>query len=118
MVGHATVCSASASSGWPAGATAPTGSVSFTEASGVIRFSPFPGRERSNVLETAWNDTVARVRAAHAASLLQPAPRRFVFARAQASATTARTIAMRVTPNARAVDLVCHHRYRVTLRLW
>ena len=51
-------------------------------------------------------------------SLLQPAPRRFAFARAHTTAHHASTLHVRVTPNARGRRLVHHHTYRVTLRLW
>jgi hypothetical protein len=50
--------------------------------------------------------------------LLQPAKRRFVFARAHAIAKHKGTLRIIVTPNARARHLVAHPRYRVTLRLW
>jgi hypothetical protein len=72
-----------------------------------------PSAGRLDVLETAWNDNLA-----HAAILLQPAPRRFVFARAHKSALRAETLHFRITPNARGKRLVHHHTYRVTLRLW
>ena len=66
-----------------------------------------------DVLETAWNNNVA-----HAAILLQPAARRFVFTRAHKRARRAETLHFRVRPNARGRLLVRHHRYGVTLRLW
>ena len=72
-----------------------------------------PGRGRIDVLGTAWNDNLAQ-----AAVLLQPAPHRFVFARAHRSARRAGSLALRVIPNARATRLVHHHTYRVTLGLW
>lgn len=65
------------------------------------------------MLETAWNDNLAR-----SAVLLQPAPRRFVFARKPRTAHHASTLHVRVSPNARGRRLVHHHTYRVTLRLW
>ncbi|HXO10427.1 MAG TPA: PKD domain-containing protein, partial [Solirubrobacteraceae bacterium] len=81
---------------------------------GIITFRvKVPGRGRIDVLETAWNDNLAR-----AAVLLQPAPRRFVFARNHRAARHASTLHVRVTPNARGRRLVHHHTYRVTLRLW
>jgi 6-phosphogluconolactonase (cycloisomerase 2 family) len=66
-----------------------------------------------DVLVTAWNDNFAG-----AAWLLNPAPGRFVFARAHATAEHAGTLKIVVTPNAHGRRLVAHHRYRVTLRLW
>jgi YVTN family beta-propeller protein len=85
-----------------------------THRNGIITFRvKVPGAGRLDVLETAWNDNLA-----HAAVLLQPAPRRFVFARAHRAAHQAGTLHVRVTPNARGKRLVHHHTYRVTLRLW
>lgn len=72
-----------------------------------------PGPGTVNILVTAWNDNLA-----HAARLLQPAPGRFVFARAQDTALRAMTLRIPVYPNARGRRLVANHRYRVTLRLW
>jgi hypothetical protein len=72
-----------------------------------------PGPGRVDVLVTAWKDNFATT-----ARRLQPAPGRFVFARAHATATHARTLRIIVRPNARGRLLVAHHRYRVTLRLW
>jgi hypothetical protein len=66
-----------------------------------------------DVLATAWNDNPAR-----ASVHLRPAPRRFVYARAHATARRAITLHLEVTPNARGRRLVRHHSYRVTLRLW
>ena len=81
---------------------------------GIIEFDvTVPHAGQLDVLETAWNDNLA-----HAASVLQPAPRRFVFARAHKSARRAETLHFRVRPNARGRLLVRHHRYDVTLRLW
>jgi hypothetical protein len=72
-----------------------------------------PGPGRVNILVTAWNDNLA-----HTLRLLNPAPGRFVFARARATANQARTLRIPVYPNANGRRLVKHHRYRVTLRLW
>jgi hypothetical protein len=71
-----------------------------------------PGPGRVDVLVTAWNDNVAHI------SLLQPAAGRFVFARAHATSSTAKTVKIVVRPNAKGRRLVSHHRYQVTLRLW
>ena len=72
-----------------------------------------PGPGAIDVLETAWNDNLAR-----AAVLLAPAPRRFVVARQHKTARGATTLHLRVIPNKRGKRLVRHHSYRVTLRLW
>ena len=72
---------------------------------------PYAGR--LDVLETAWNNNLA-----HGAIVLQPAPRRFVIARAHKSAGRAGTLHFTVSPNARGKLLVRRHRYGVTLRLW
>lgn len=72
-----------------------------------------PGPGTIDVLETAWDDNVATV-----ASLLQPAARRFAYARAHTSAPGPTTLQIHVTPNSRGQLLVRAHRYRVTLRLW
>ena len=71
-----------------------------------------PGSGAIDVLETAWKDNSARI-----AVLLQPAPRRFVYARGKTAARAA-TLRFRIKPNRRGRKLVRHHRYRVTLRLW
>jgi WD40 repeat protein len=85
-----------------------------TRRNGSITFTvKIPGPGAIDVLETAWNDNLAR-----AAVLLQPAPGRFVFARAHRAAHQAGTLHVRVIPNARGKRLVHHHAYRVTLRLW
>ena len=85
-----------------------------THRDGIITFRvKVPGPGKIDVLETAWNDNLAR-----AAVLLQPAPRRFVFARAHTTAHHASTLRVRVSANARGKRLVHHHTYRVTLRLW
>ena len=81
---------------------------------GTIRLGvsvPAPGR--IDILETAWNDNLAR-----AAALLQPAPRRFVFARTHTSTSGTGTITLTAVPGRRGRELVRDHRYRVTLRLW
>jgi hypothetical protein len=72
-----------------------------------------PGPGTVNILETAWVDNVART-----AALLQPAPGRFVFARAHALAKHAGVLRILVKPTDRGHQLLAHHTYRVTLRLW
>jgi hypothetical protein len=81
---------------------------------GTVRFSvTVPGPGRIDVLETAWNTNLASV-----AVRLQPARRRFVFTRAQRTASRAGTLRVTAPPDARGRLLVTHHAYRVTLRLW
>jgi hypothetical protein len=72
-----------------------------------------PGPGRIDVLVTAWNNNLATT-----ARLLNPAPHRFVYARAHGSANQARTLKITVRPNARGRRLVAHHTYPVTLRVW
>ena len=85
-----------------------------TFADGTVRFRiavPEPGS--IEVLETAWNSNLA-----HAASLLLPAAKRFVFAHENLQAGRAGTIFIEISPGSRGRQLVAHHRYRVVLRLW
>lgn len=83
-------------------------------ADGVVDFSiKLPGPGRVDLLETAWNDNLARP-----AITLQPAPRRFVFARARMATKRAGTVRVKIKPGPKGALLVTHHRYRVTLRLW
>jgi hypothetical protein len=83
-----------------------------------------PGPGRVDVLVTAWRDDVvtearySTAAVARPAVLLQPTPARFVFARAYATAQHATTLQILVQPNQRGAQLVAHHRYPVTLRLW
>jgi 6-phosphogluconolactonase (cycloisomerase 2 family) len=72
-----------------------------------------PGPGRVDVLITAWNNNLA-----HATRLLNPAPGRFVFARAKATATGTAGLRIPVYPNGKGRSLVQHHTYRITLRLW
>jgi Divergent InlB B-repeat domain len=72
-----------------------------------------PGPGRVDVLATAWNDNLASI-----AKLLQPAPHRFVFARAHTSARRSTTLHVTLRPNAHGRRLVLDHTYPVTLRLW
>lgn len=81
---------------------------------GTIRYVVHvPGSGTVSVLETAWDDNLAR-----AASLLSPAPHRFVVARAQAVSGGAGVVRLLAQPNARGRRLIAHHKYRVTLRAW
>lgn len=84
----------------------------FTDGTVRLRIA-VPGPGSIDVLETAWNDNLA-----HAASLLLPAAKRFVFAHENLQAGRAGTITIKVPPNTRGRQLVVHHRYRVVLRLW
>ena len=64
------------------------------------------------MLETAWLSNRA-----HAATLLDPAPRRFVYAK-HLKIPAARTSTVIVNPNKQGRKLIAHHRYAVTIRLW
>ena len=84
-----------------------------THTDGMVSLSmKVPDRGSVDVLETAWNDNLARV------AILQPAPHRFVFARAHMHAASAGELRVLVKPNAHGRLLVHHHTYRVTIRLW
>jgi PKD domain len=72
-----------------------------------------PGPGMVNILIPAWKDKMA-----HTSRLLNPAPGRFVFARAHKTATGRGTLVILVKPNPRGRRLVKHHTYRITLRLW
>jgi uncharacterized repeat protein (TIGR01451 family) len=72
-----------------------------------------PGPGRVDILVTAWEDNLA-----HTIRLLNPAPGRFVFARAGATADQAMTLRIPVYPNVKGRRLVNHHTYQITLRLW
>jgi Bacterial Ig-like domain (group 3)/Glycine rich protein len=85
-----------------------------TARNGVLRFRlTLPGPGTADVLETAWRDNFART-----ATLLQPAVRRFVFARRHLTVSRARALVVSVAPNGRGRRLIAHHRYRVVIRLW
>ena len=85
-----------------------------TARNGVIRFRlTLPGPGTADVLETDWLDNFART-----AMLLQPAARRFVFARKHLTVSQAGAIVVSVPPNGRGRRVVAHHRYRVVIRLW
>ncbi|MBV9810545.1 MAG: Ig-like domain repeat protein [Solirubrobacterales bacterium] len=85
-----------------------------TRPNGTVRFTLIlPGPGIADVLETAWLDNFAV-----AASVLQPAPGRFVFARKRLSVSRARRIVVTVHPNRRGKLLVTRHRYAVVIRLW
>ena len=83
----------------------PDGTVTFTVT--------FPGAGIADVLETAWRDNFARV-----ATVLAPAPGRFVFARHHLVVSRAGAIRVIVRPNRRGMKLIAHHSYQVVLRLW
>jgi hypothetical protein len=71
-----------------------------------------PGPGAIDVFESAWNNNVAI-----AASLIRPAPHRFVFARKHLTARRSGTIHVTALPNSRGHDLVHNHRF-VWIRLW
>jgi hypothetical protein len=66
-----------------------------------------------NILITAWQDNLA-----HSARELNPAVGRFVFARAHKLAKQPGILVILVPPNPHGRQLIAHHRYRITLRLW
>jgi hypothetical protein len=72
-----------------------------------------PGPGTMNILTTAWKNNLAQT-----TRLLQPTPGRFVFARAHKTASGPGTLRILIKPNARGRELVAHHTYRITLRLW
>jgi hypothetical protein len=72
-----------------------------------------PAEGTLDAMETAWDDNLA-----HAANLLQPAPRRFVIARKHLTVSRAAKIQLLVTLNPPGKKLLRHHRYRVVFRLW
>ena len=85
-----------------------------TTTSGRVSFRVrLPGPGTADVLETAWLSNFAR-----AARLLQPAPRRFVFARKHLQISRAGVTNVTVLPNMRGRTLVAHHRYPILIRLW
>ena len=85
-----------------------------TRSTGLVSFKVvFPGPGSADVMETAWLGNFAQT-----ATLLQPAPRRFVFARKHLKVGGARTMKVTVKPNKRGRKLIAHHRYAVVIRLW
>jgi hypothetical protein len=81
---------------------------------GTITFkvkTPDPGN--IDVLVTAWKGNLA-----HAAVDLQPAPRRFAYARLHYKAGRAATYTLKITPYSIGRYLLTHHAYHVTLRFW
>ena len=85
-----------------------------TERNGTVRFTlTLPGAGTADVLETAWRDNFAST-----ATLLAPAPRRFVFARAHLDVSSAGAIVVTVAPNRRGKQLVARHRRQIVIRLW
>ncbi|HWF49165.1 MAG TPA: Ig-like domain-containing protein [Solirubrobacteraceae bacterium] len=84
-------------------------------ADGTVTFDlKLPGPGTVDVLETAWKNNIV----AGAASLLQPAPGRFAFARKHVKVSGAGMIKVIVTPNARGRRLIAHPAYPVVIRLW
>jgi hypothetical protein len=85
-----------------------------TSPDGVVSFDlKLPGAGVVDVLETAWKDNFAT-----AASVLEPGPGRFVFARKHVPIRRAGKILVTARPNPHAKSLIAHHRYRVLIRLW
>jgi hypothetical protein len=91
-------------------------------ADGSVRFRlRLPGPGAVDVLETAWIDNYARSVKRHRQAsrvLLQPAPERFVFARAHLTARKAGAITVIVKPNSAGRKLLARYRYQPVIRLW
>ena len=91
-------------------------------ADGSVRFRlRLPGPGAVDVLETAWIDNYARSTKRHRQAsrvLLQPAPERFVFARAHVTAHKEGAITVTVKPNSAGRKLLAHYRYQPVIRLW
>ncbi len=86
-------------------------------AGGQVRFTvKLPGPGTLNVLETDWQDNLART--ANAATVLQPAPKRFVFARVHFVKGSAGSFTVTVTPDRAALKVIEHPRYKIRVRLW
>lgn len=85
-----------------------------------------PGPGRIDVLITAWNSNVAHPLTglnphsllATPVRLLNPAAQRFVFARASTSPAKRGTIRLTIHPDQRGRQLLTHHTYRPTFRVW
>ncbi|HUA06517.1 MAG TPA: hypothetical protein VMB27_21610 [Solirubrobacteraceae bacterium] len=78
-----------------------------------------PGPGRIDVMITAWKGNLVHgALDAKLFKLLQPAPGRFVFARARSSATRAGTVQMQVTPNAEGLRLLARQRPETLVRVW
>lgn len=81
-----------------------------------------PGRVM--VLTTAWNYNIASNvdndgdGDAQFDTLLQPANGRFVVGRASVTATRPGVLTLHVTPTAQGAQLMAHHAYEPTFRLW
>ena len=78
-----------------------------------------PGPGRVDVMITAWKGNLVHgALDARLFRLLEPAPGRFVFARARASATRSGTLQIQVTPNAEGQRLLARHRPETLVRVW
>ena len=78
-----------------------------------------PGPGRVDVMITAWKGNLVHgALDARSIRLLHPAPGRFVFARARASAKRAGTLLILVTPNAQGRRLLARHRPKTLVRVW
>ncbi|MDQ6778793.1 MAG: Ig-like domain-containing protein, partial [Actinomycetota bacterium] len=82
---------------------------------GTVSFDlKLPGPGIVDVLETAWKGNIV----AGAASLLQPSPGRFVFARKHIDVSGAGTVHVVVKPGHRGRVLIAHPRFPIVIRLW
>jgi hypothetical protein len=80
-----------------------------------------PGPGRIDVMITAWKGNLihgARDARLFRFKLLQPAPGRFVFARAHAHAGAAGTVQILVNPNAEGRRLLARNRPKTLVRVW
>ena len=78
-----------------------------------------PGPGRVDVMITAWKGNLVHGSLdARLFRLLQPAPGRFVFARAHATAIRAGTLQIQVNPNAEGRRLLGRHRPETLVRVW
>jgi hypothetical protein len=78
-----------------------------------------PGPGRVDVMITAWKGNLIHgALDARLFRLMQPAPGRFVFARARAGATRSGTLQIQVTPNAEGQRLLARHRPETLVRVW
>jgi hypothetical protein len=85
-----------------------------TLADGTLSFRvDVPGPGSTDVLETAWNDNLART-----AVKLRPAPKRFVFARKRILASRPRTRSVTVRPSTQGKLLIAHHSSTASCSAW
>ena len=78
-----------------------------------------PGPGRIDVMITAWKGNLIHgALDAHLFKLLQPAPGRFVFARARANASAGGVVKILVNPNTEGRLLVARNRPETLVRIW